>query len=330
MPRLRIQKGNIGISIGGFSTKGSDSVSGSVPGLNISSEWNPDENQFTHESSLGIVWMWDEPFWSYWENEDYTYDPDKGKTKYSASRDFNLNTYFFQFDAPVTQHLRALAGLRQLKWGISDNQSVNGVFRFPYEYSDYWEYPDGSWEYWEVTGIYEDLWNLKATSKAELTSLGLEIGLAGKWPITKRLSIGADFSRSWLSGEVKENGMFLDIDTGSDQWEGYYEYYDAYYDEYYEDSWSEESNWTLTGKIPFSMRHSSTIDMTEIGINLSYSIGDRITFGIGYAKVILNNLPLPARFHYVGQREEGTPYWETERTTDASFEGYRVVLEYKF
>jgi hypothetical protein len=328
MPRLRIQKGNIGISIGGFSTKGSDSVSGSVPGMNYQEDWADDT--YTQNFSIGLVSMWNELFWSYWQNDDYSYDPEAGKTNYSASRNFDLSSYFLQLDAPITQHLRALAGLRQLQWTISDDQSVNGVFRFPYDYWDYWWYSDGSWEYWEIIGSYEDRWDLSANSKVDLTASGLEVGLAGSWPLTKKLTIGADFSKAWLTGEAKERGMFIDIDKGIDQWEGYYVYYDAYYDEYYEYSWSGEDEWTLTGRMPFSVKHSSFVGLTEIGVNLTYEISPRLSLGIGYAKVILNNLPLPGRFYYVRQGEEENPYWETERTTDISLEGYRVVLSYSF
>ncbi len=328
MPRLRIQKGDIGISLGEFSAKGSNTVSDSVPGRDYQRSW--EDSSYTDEFSIGIVEIWDEPFYGYYQNEDYTYDSEAGRTSYCASRNFNLDSQFVQFDAPVTKHLRGVAGFRKLNWTISDSQGVNGIFHFPYYYSDYWEYHDGSWEYWQVTGIYEDKWNLSANSKVDLTASGLELGLAGNWPIARRLSIGAEFSKSWLSGKTKESGMFLDVDNGSDQWEEYYQYYDAYYDEYYESSWNGENGWTMTGKIPLSARHSSSVDMIEVGLNLSYAITSRLSLGVGYAKVILKGLPLPAKFHYVGWAEEGNPFWETGRTTDISQDGYRVVLSYSF
>jgi len=316
--KTRFQIGDMGLSIGGFSANAADEVAGSVPGMNYQQQW--DEEEYSDRFSRGIVYLWNEDFSSVWlekENGKYTFYPEKGTTTYSASRDFSLSTAYVHLDAPINSHFRIIGGFRRGKVKMKDSQTVSGIFHDQYRY--YWNFCDC---YYEEKETYENRYNLSAISEVKLDARGPELGIAGEYPLTERVTIGGFFTKGWLTGEVRETGTFTDIDKGF--YERGYQFNCWDWSTGY--SWRDE--WEITGEIPLSHTYSASMEVTEIGFGLSYAFTPKFRVGLNYVRTSWSGVPKAARFHYHNGEKGPNPYWESGRTTDVSMDGWQIVFNF--
>jgi len=329
------------IHLGGWRTSGSASISGSVSGLKVEEEYEEHEGggSYSYSSSVPYVTMWGEVFYSYSYSDiyDYTtesyidwdYDPDAVSTKYDASRDFSLGTYYLVFDTPAKCcGLQLLGGIRFGNVSFDDTQHVNGEFEKDniglIEYTGDPENPE-NWDWWEEEYYYNN-YDLKLTSSVDTSGIGPLVGVAGRCKLTKKINVGIEASRSYILGAVNREALFVDIDDIES----------TYYENYYGEEYTGEGTDYMKGEISFERNCTAIIPVTEGHIDLRYQLTDNLILSIGYFYSLWQDVPVPAQFQYlrVTLEEEEIPnvedFWIPNLKKDILVSGPKLELAWRF
>ena len=301
LPSGRIQLGTLGISLEEFKAQGESSISGSVPGVEATDIYNSDTDQAVSRFSVGVVNMFDYYFYSSWisvvNDENWSYYPDKVETVYNASRAFNISSYALRFDANILPNVKGIAGVGYQNWGLEDTQSVEGTFHYEENDSGYDDYGNYWTDYW----LYHDNWSLEATSNAEFTLIGADIGAQISLPLfSNHLSVIGFIDKGWVNGVVVEKGNFVDTDA--------VRYYEEYSDS--SGSYTGEEDDTIVGTYPLRKSRNVGIDTLEIGAGIQLKLSP-ISIGVSYQRKIYIGIPVPSRFHYVSMYSDtgDIPRW---------------------
>jgi len=327
------------IHLGGWRTSGSASISGSVSGWKEEEEYEEHEGGGSYSYSLSVpyVTMWGEIFYSYSYSEIYGYydymedsygggyDPEAVSTKYDASRDVSLNTYYLTLKT-ANPGIHLVGGVRYARVSFDDVQHVNGEFEERYiDLYDYTGDPENpeNWDWWEEDYYYNN-YDLKLTSSVDTSGIGPLVGVAGRCKLTKKINVGIEASRSYILGAVSREALFVDIDDVER----------SYYENYYGEEYTEEGTDYMKGEISFERNCTAIIPVTEGQIDLRYQLTDNLILSIGYFYSLWQDVPMPAQFQYLRVGGEEIPnvenFWVPDPKKDILVSGPKLEIAWRF
>ncbi len=332
----------IGFHAEGWWVSGSDSKSGEVPGLFSEINIEGGDNSFTVNDTLstGIVSMWDQIFYSYWneynseydeqtdsETWEYNFYPEKTETKYEVSRDFKLLNASLFASIPVVPTIRAFGGLRGQLFEINDMQRVRPIFHR--ETHETYNYSDGSFDISDY--VFHNNMDLQVNSSIIGYGLGPMIGLMGSANVFDWMRVYGDFSKSWIRLKTERTANFSDIDDISES--SSLREYDSNGNLIYENAG--EGTTYLEGKFPFTVEQTHNVSQTELNLGLEFLLGKHVTLSAGYWNNIMQSMPEPAKFHYIpytGFDDNNlNKLWEYEvEAKDISTQGFTIGINIKY
>lgn len=282
-------RGETGIRLIYWGTSGSASQSGEMPGISL------EEKVDTYTLTVDYAYLWNEPFYSYYEVNGVYY-PNNVATKYSSSNKFEISNLESMLDFPIrhsskTELISLLTGLRYISWKHELNGEVSGTLH----YDDWWD------KYWD------DEYHLTGTSSSKFSGIGPSIGGVSELKLFDWLSVQGKFTYSLLIGEAKRSANLTDIDE--------YHLIDYW--------WDYEETGTLTGTLPAEDKRTVSVPVVEFQIGLVIQRGS-FTVKVGYFSSTWTDIAAAPTFDY----PSGT--WDLTRQKTVKFSGPSIMIGMRF